>query len=206
MVGWGLTGEGEGCFASPAFPDPVTSHAAPRRGNNQRGRGCREFLRRLLLQGLFSRAARARCGHSVMACRVALPLGRSMILSAPVELIKSFVVQASAVTEGPTARTHARTRTHQGVYATRPLRELVQQHVPCTMADAAECVQRLAAEVPRLVNQAAALAPTDGTWTPSAAAVLDKVIGGGERGANCEEGARVAGRSGHALRSHTCPM
>ena len=29
---WGLTEKGEGCFASPAFPDPVTSRAAPRRG------------------------------------------------------------------------------------------------------------------------------------------------------------------------------
>ena len=111
--------------------------------------------------------------------------------------LKSFVFQASAVTEGPTARTHARTRTHQGVYATRPLRELVLQHVPCTLADAAECVRRLAVEVPRLQNQAAALAPTDGTCTPSAAAVLDEVIGGG--GGGGAKPSRAAVRSGHAL-------
>ena len=70
----------------------------------------------------------------------------------------------------------ARTLAHQGVYATRPLRELVLQHVPGTLADAAECVRRLAAEVPRLVNQAAALAPTGGTWRPEAAALLKEVI------------------------------
>ena len=73
-------------------------------------------------------------------------------------------------------RAHARTHAHQDVYATRPLRELVQQHAPRTLADAVECVQRLAVEFPRLQNQAAALAPTDGTWTPEAAAVLEEVI------------------------------
>lgn len=78
-------------------------------------------------------------------------------------------------------RTHAFTHAHQDIYATRPLRELVQQHAPCTLADAAKCVQRLAAEVPRLQNQAAALALTGGTWTPEAAAVLKEVIGGGCR-------------------------
>jgi len=71
-------------------------------------------------------------------------------------------------------RAHARTHAHQGVHATRPLRELVQQHAPRTLADAAECVRRLAAEVPRLKSQAA-LELTGGTWTPEAAAVLKEV-------------------------------
>lgn len=58
----------------------------------------------------------------------------------------------------------------------------MKQHVPRTLADAAECVQRLALEVPRLQNQAAALALAFGTWTPEAAAVLKEVIEGARWG------------------------
>ncbi len=151
--------------------------------------------------------------HAVLSGWKTEKLIRSVSVKGDIEMFSrdflSIVERADKEVQQSAAR--------HSIYATRPLSELLWHHPPRTLVDAAQCVQRLAAEVPRLQNQAAALAHTGGTWTPEAAAVLKEVIEGvpqtmrKERGSQGEVGmlsarTRVRWSDGEHVRACRCSM